>query len=246
MLIAFMSDIHGNHDAFDACLADADARGVGQYVFLGDYVGYGAEPEAVIETLEHYLADGAIAIVGNHDRAISDSSTSMNPVARAAIDWTRTHLSAKARTLLDRLPLTIEDQGRLYVHADATSPERWIYVTDSETAWNSIKATRAQLVFCGHVHVPAVYGVTATSKLASFKPVSGVGIPLLKQRRWLCVLGAVGQPRDGNPAACYGIYNTENSEMTYIRVPYDVEKAASRIRLAGLPEMLADRLLKGR
>jgi diadenosine tetraphosphatase ApaH/serine/threonine PP2A family protein phosphatase len=246
MLIALFSDIHGNKEAFAACLADAKARGADQYVFLGDYVGYGAEPEWVVETLDTYLANRAIAVVGNHDRAISDPSLSMNATARAAIDWTRQILSAKARTLLDRLPLSVEDQGRLFVHADAAQPGRWNYIVDSETAWSSLDATKAQITFCGHVHVPAVYGVTATAKLARFMPVPGVGIPLLRQRRWLCVLGSVGQPRDGNPAACYGLFNTETSEMSYLRVPYDVEGAAARIRAAGLPDSLADRLLRGR
>eukprot|EP01037_Dinobryon_pediforme_P009492 gene9491-9572_t len=204
MRIAFFSDIHGNRPAFEACLADAKQRQVDQYVFLGDYVGYGPDPERVVETLAKYLDAGAIAVVGNHDRAISDPSLSMNSTARAAIDWTRGQLSAAARTLLDRLPLTVEHEDRLYVHADGAHPERWNYITDSEMAWASLRATKAQITFCGHVHVPTVYGVTATSKLARFQPVASVSIPLLKQRRWLCVLGAVGQPRDGNPAACYG------------------------------------------
>ena len=246
MQIAFFSDIHGNRPAFEACLADAKQRHVDQYVFLGDYVGYGPDPEWVVETLAKYLQAGAIAVVGNHDRAISDAALSMNATARAAIDWTRGQLSATARTLLDRLPLTVEHEDRLYVHADGAHPERWNYITDSEMAWASLRATKAQITFCGHVHVPTVYGVTATSKLARFQPVASVSIPLLKQRRWLCVLGAVGQPRDGNPAACYGLFDTETSEMSYVRVPYDVEDVAARIRAAGLPDSLADRLLQGR
>lgn len=246
MLIALLTDIHGNRPALEACLADAKAKNIDQYVFLGDFVGYGAEPQWVVDTLQTYLDQGAIAVVGNHDRAISDTSIRMNSVAKAAIDWTRNQLDDKARTLLARLPLSVQDEGRLYVHADASSPSSWKYVTDSETAWFSIDACDARITFVGHVHDPAVYGITATSKMARFQPVPNVSIPLLRQRRWLCVLGSVGQPRDGNPAACYGIYNTETSEMTYLRVPYDVEKAAARIRAAGLPDSLADRLVKGR
>lgn len=246
MRIAFFSDIHGNRLAFEACLIDAQLRGVDQYVFLGDYVGYGPDPQWCVDTLADYLDKGAIAVVGNHDRAISDASQSMNATARAAIDWTRGQLTPAARTLLDRLPLSVEHEDRLYVHADGANPERWNYITDSEMAWASLRATRAQLTFCGHVHVPTVYGITATSKLARFQPVTSVAIPLLKQRRWLCVLGAVGQPRDGNPAACYGLLDTETSEMSYMRVPYDVEAVAARIRAVGLPDSLAERLGQGR
>ena len=246
MRIAFFSDIHGNRPAFEACLTDAKHRGIDQYVFLWDYVGYGPDPQWCVDILAGYLDKGAIAVVGNHDRAVSDPTQSMNSTARAAIDWTRGQLNAAARILLDRLPLTVEHEGRLYVHADGANPERWTYITDSELAWASMRATKAQITFCGHVHVPTVYGITATSKLARFQPVTSVAIPLLKQRRWLCVLGAVGQPRDGNPAACYGLFDTQTSEMSYLRVPYDVEAVSAHIRAVGLPESLADRLMQGR
>jgi diadenosine tetraphosphatase ApaH/serine/threonine PP2A family protein phosphatase len=95
------------------------------------------------------------------------------------------------------------------------------------------------------VHVPRLYGITAAAKLVSFHPVPGVSVPLPRHRRWLAVLGAVGQPRDGNPAAAYAVLDTETSELTFLRVPYDVEVAAAKIRKAGLPETLAERLGKG-
>jgi diadenosine tetraphosphatase ApaH/serine/threonine PP2A family protein phosphatase len=104
----------------------------------------------------------------------------------------------------------------------------------------------AHIAFCGHIHVPALYHMSATGKIASFEPVGGVEIPLSRHRRWLAVLGAVGQPRDGNPAACYAILDTERDALTYVRVPYDLDTAARKIRAAGLPPRLADRLYEGR
>ena len=246
MLIAIFTDIHGNREALEACLLDAKSRGAAKYAFLGDYVGYGADPQWVLDKIKPYLDQGAVAVLGNHDQAIFDGSVAMNPTAKAAIDWTRQNLNSDAKNLLQSLPFSAEQDGRLYVHAEGSNPSRWNYVTDAETAWTSINATKASVTFCGHVHIPAVYGITATSKLAKFVPFPNVPVPLLRHRRWLCVLGSVGQPRDGIPAACYGVFDTGTCEITYVRVPYDVETAADKIRAAGLPESLALRLFKGR
>jgi predicted phosphodiesterase len=246
MLTALLSDIHSNRQALEACLAHAKAQNVERYVFLGDYVGYGADPEWVVNTIREYVDKGAIAIVGNHDRAVSDPTVSMNRHAQAAIEWTRNHLSVEARNFLDLLPIMVEDESRLYVHGEASNPPRWHYVTDAETARHSLDATHAQTTFVGHVHIPAIYGVSTTGKLTMFQPVAGIPIPLLKQRRWLSVLGSVGQPRDGHSAASYTTLNTRTYEVTFWRVPYDIETAATRIREAGLPQTLADRLARGR
>jgi len=246
MLIALFADIHANRQAFEACLAHAREQQVERYAFLGDYVGYGADPEWVVEKIAEFVDQGAIAIVGNHDRAVSDPTLPMNRYAQIAIEWTRNQLGASARELLDRLPMTIEDGGRLHTHGDASAPSRFVYVVDSDIARNSLDSTRAQVTIVGHVHMPAIYSLAQTGKLTLFQPVPGVSIPVLRQRRWLLVLGSVGQPRDGNPAASYSIFNTDTSEITFLRVPYDIETAAARIREAGLPAPLAERLSRGR
>lgn len=246
MLIALFADIHANRQAFEACLAHAREQQVDRYAFLGDYVGYGADPEWVVEKVGEFVNQGAIAIVGNHDRAVSDPTLPMNRNAQIAIEWTRNQLGASARELLDRLPMTVEEGGRLYAHGDASAPSRFVYVVDSDVARHSIESTRAPVTIVGHVHMPAIYSLAQTGKLTLFQPVPGVSIPVLRQRRWLMVLGSVGQPRDGNPAASYSIFNTDTSEVTFLRVPYDIETAAARIREAGLPAPLADRLTRGR
>lgn len=246
MLIALFADIHANRQAFEACLAHAREQQVDRYAFLGDYVGYGADPEWVVEKVGEFVNQGAIAIVGNHDRAVSDPTLPMNRNAQIAIEWTRNQLGVSARELLDRLPMTVEEGGRLYAHGDASAPSRFVYVVDSDVARHSIESTRAPVTIVGHVHMPAIYSLAQTGKLTLFQPVPGVSIPVLRQRRWLMVLGSVGQPRDGNPAASYSIFNTDTSEVTFLRVPYDIETAAARIREAGLPAPLADRLARGR
>ncbi len=248
MLIALMADLHANREAFAACLDHAEREGAQRLVFLGDAVGYGADPEWVTETVMGLVSRrGALAVLGNHDEgAVRLGRGGMNAAAEAALAWTRSRLSAEAAGFLDSLPLEIWEEDRLYVHADASEPGRWRYVLEAEDARRSLEATDAQATFCGHTHVPRLFGITAADKLTSFRPVPGVPVPLLRPRQWIAVLGAVGQPRDGNPAACYGMLDTARAELAWVRVPYDVETAAEKIRAAGLPESLALRLRSGR
>jgi diadenosine tetraphosphatase ApaH/serine/threonine PP2A family protein phosphatase len=246
VLLALMSDIHANREAFEACLAHARARDVGRFVFLGDFVGYGADPEWVLTTVMDLAAKGAVALAGNHDRAAVSERGGMSEDAAYAVGWTRSRLTPAMREFIDGLPLEIEEEDRLYVHADASAPAKWRYVTDGEMAAQSLAAARARVTFVGHVHVPMLYGITATQKLMRFKPVTGEPVPLLRQRRWLGVLGSVGQPRDGDPAAAYSTYDTVTGDLICHRVAYDVLAASGKIRAAGLPAVLADRLFEGR
>jgi diadenosine tetraphosphatase ApaH/serine/threonine PP2A family protein phosphatase len=192
------------------------------------------------------VEQGALAVRGNHDNAIGNSAESMNAEAQAAIEWTRGRLSASERKFLSELPLTHEEDDRLYVHSEASHPAGWRYVRSVAEAGRSLIATDARVTFCGHLHRPALYSMSATGKMTQFTPVSGVGVQLLSGRRWLAVLGSVGQPRDGDPAASFAMFDTASRELTYCRVPYDVEAAAARIRDNGLPSWLAERLLIGR
>lgn len=240
-----MADLHANREALEACLRDAKGRGAAKIVFLGDFVGYGADPVWVVDTVMGHVAKGASALMGNHDNAVSDLRDSLTADAQMAMSWTRGRLGSEAREFLASLPMRIEDETRLYVHANVQTDRRWLYIDDRNAATRALHARQAQAVFCGHVHIPAIYGITATDKIVTFQPVSDVAVPLSPQRRWLAVLGAVGQPRDGNPAASYALLDTKKSEITYLRVPYDIDATVTKIRNAGLPESLADRLRKG-
>ena len=247
MRIALFADVHGNLEAFRACLDHARERGAERIVLLGDLVGYGADPGPVVDIAMAEVAAGALAVLGNHDEAAAqDGSPGMTEQASAAILWTRQQLTPAQRRFLADLPLTAEEDGRLYVHAEASVPARWRYVTDGEAARRCMGATQAHAAFCGHVHRPALYSLGETGKLTSFQPVPGAAVPLGRGRSWLAVLGAVGQPRDGNPAACYLMIETAPLQVTWHRVPYDVAAAAEKIRAAGLPVGLAERLFAGR
>ncbi|MGJ5073118.1 metallophosphoesterase family protein [Bradyrhizobium oligotrophicum] len=246
MLLAIFTDIHANRQAFAACLEVARARGADRLICLGDIVGYGADPEWSVDTVMEIVAEGGLAVRGNHDNAVSTASESMNAEAQAAMEWTRGRLSAEQRHFLAELPMSIGDDDRLFVHAEASSPPRWRYVQSSADAARSMIATEAQVTFCGHIHRPALYSMSATAKMTSFTPTANMPIQLLRGRQWLAVVGSVGQPRDGDPAASFVTFDTKTRELTYCRVPYDVDAAAQRIRDNGLPPWLAQRLSMGR
>jgi diadenosine tetraphosphatase ApaH/serine/threonine PP2A family protein phosphatase len=246
VLLAVFTDIHANRQAFGACLDFARARGAERIICLGDVVGYGADPEWTVEKVMDLVEHGAIAVRGNHDSAIGTATLSMNAEAQAAIEWTRGRLSAAQRRFLAELPLAVQEDDRLYVHSEASHPAKWRYVQTTSDAARSIAATTARITFCGHIHVPALYSMSAVVKMTSFVPTSGVPVQLLSGRHWLAVLGSVGQPRDGDPAASFAMFDTLSREITYCRAAYDVEAAAKRIRDNGLPLWLADRLSTGR
>lgn len=246
MRIALLSDIHANLPGLEACLVAAGRLGADRLAFLGDFVGYGPDPEAVVQRVAPLVAQGALAVLGNHDSAVLQPTRNMNSAAAQAIAWTRDQIGPESRSFLASLPLEVRSGDLLFVHADASEPAAWHYVTDPEMARVSIAGTSAQVTFCGHVHHPAVYCLSTLGKMTSHAPVTGVSIPLLPQRKWLAVMGSVGQPRDGNPAACFATYDTQTHELTYHRAPYDVEDVSRRVLAAGLPASLAARLLKGR
>ncbi|GLH74443.1 metallophosphoesterase [Geothrix limicola] len=246
MRLALLADIHANLRALEACLDHARGAGADRFVFLGDYVGYGPEPEEVVARVMDEASRGAIAVAGNHDQAVAELRETMTSDAEIAMAWTRGQLGPAARDFLACLPMRFEDDTRLYVHASPQTYPAWIYVNDGPAAKRALEASRAQTVYCGHTHIAALHGITATGQLVSFQPVPSVPIPLPRHRRWLSVIGAVGQSRDGNPAASYALLDTDRSEITHHRVPYDVEGTALAILRAGLPASLANRLRKGR
>jgi diadenosine tetraphosphatase ApaH/serine/threonine PP2A family protein phosphatase len=246
VLLALFADIHANRQAFAACLDFARAHGAERMICLGDYVGYGADPEWAVDTVMGLVERGAVAVRGNHDNAVGTPSETMNADAQTAIEWTRGRLATEQRRFLAELPLTLQEEDRLYVHSEASTPAKWRYVQSTSDAGRSLLATKAHVTFCGHIHKPALYSMSATAKMTSFIPTAGVTVQLLRGRQWLAVLGSVGQPRDGDPAASLAMFDTSSGEITFCRVAYDVEAAAARIRDNGLPLWLADRLLAGR
>ena len=223
-----------------------DSIGFERIVFLGDLVGYGADPEWVLDKVRAEVEHGALVVRGNHDEAIGEKSERMNSLAGQAIDWTRRRLDGAQTAFLASLPYRLREGPIEFVHADACAPKDWGYIRGEREAERSLRSSDARWIFCGHTHVPALYHMSAARPPAYFAPLPGRAIPLAPSRRWLGVIGAVGQPRDGNPAACYAMLDEAAGSLVYHRVPYDAEAAARKMRQAGLPDMLWKRLLEGR
>lgn len=246
MKLALFADIHSNLEALTACLAHAHALGPDRHAFLGDLVGYGADPIAVLDLVEQYATDGAVVVLGNHDAAaLGREDGTLNANAEMAATWTRAQLGARHRTFLHSLPLSVREDNMLFVHASAAAPAEWIYVTGQSEAARSIEAGNANYIFCGHVHEQMLYYTGVDGRPVPFRPVPGTPIPTGKHRHWLAIVGSAGQPRDEDPRACYAFADLARERLTFFRVPYDHAFAAQKIRAAGLPERVARRLERG-
>ena len=250
--LALLSDIHSNVQAFDTCIADATSRGATQFALLGDFVGYGANPSAIVQRVMRLVDAGAWAIKGNHDEMACHvpPATAIPTRGEVTAAWTHAQLSEGERAFLDALPLTHQDSSLLLVHASADSPERWRYVYDARAAADSLNAAMRlsadiRYVFGGHVHEQTLYYQGRGRDLLRFTPTPDAPIPLPPHRRWLATIGSVGQPRDGRTEAMYAMFDRDQSALTFVRVPYDHSAAAAAIRAAGLPDFFADRLAKG-
>jgi diadenosine tetraphosphatase ApaH/serine/threonine PP2A family protein phosphatase len=240
-----LSDIHANIDALDCVLADAARFGELPLLLLGDLVGYGAEPNAVIDRLRDLPITAAIR--GNHDRAACglDDGESFNEVARASAAATARTLTSRNREYLRGLsagPLAVSDLTEI-CHGAPFDEDA--YVFDEMDAVYALRASSRPLCLFGHTH--AAFGARLRGEDLEFLDVSpGTAIPVAGVERVLVNVGSVGQPRDGDPRAAYGVLDEEARTVTCYRVAYPVERAQARIRDAGLPEALTRRLALGR
>jgi diadenosine tetraphosphatase ApaH/serine/threonine PP2A family protein phosphatase len=245
LLTALLSDIHGNLEALNACLSHARDRGAERFGFLGDFVGYGADARAVVEIVARYAGTGAVVLKGNHDEAIEEGGGYFNDAARAALQWARETLNAEQKTFLASLPLIVRHGDVCFVHASAAAPERWDYIDSPAAAKRCVDAADACYTFCGHVHDQVLYFENARGRMSEFRPFPGTAIPVRSHRRWVAIVGSVGQPRDRNPAAAYTLFDLAGQKLTFFRVPYDAMAAAEKIRSCGLPGSLAYRVELG-
>lgn len=246
MKTALIADLHANREAVEAVLDHARGQGTQAWALLGDYVGYGADPAWVVDQVRALVADGAIAVLGNHDQAVIDgASAGMRPDARHVAEWTRNQLDGDQLEFLRSLPMSCRRGDRLFVHANAFDPGGWVYLMTRTDAQRSLAATDCRYSFCGHVHGPRLYHQVGPGHVGEFVPTPGVSIPVPAHRRWLAIPGSAGQPRDGNPAACYALFDDEAATITYHRVPYDHDSAGAKIVAAALPQRLASRLGDG-
>jgi len=241
---AIISDIHSNLEALGAVLSDIDRRGADRVVCLGDVVGYGADPGPCLAEVRR-RTDQIVA--GNHDwGAVGKVDLDyFNRSARTAAEWTGGHLTVQERAFLAGLPLSLDQDGRegfTAVHSTPDHPEEWRYILSIDEAEFQFERMKRPLCFVGHSHQPVAWQFQSGGRC------SVVGREYLMMepgRRYIVNVGSVGQPRDGDPRAAYAVYDDQRKEVVIHRVEYDVAAAQAKIKKAGLPPRLADRLASG-
>jgi predicted phosphodiesterase len=241
MLVAVLSDIHSNLRALDAVLGSLGA--VDAIWHLGDVVGYGPEPDAVVARLREI---GAVGVKGNHDDAVcgGESIEDFNPDARTAAEWTRARAKWTTLAYLEALPesLTPPGTGFTLVHGSPRGPI-WEYLTSTQAARENLALFETRYCLVGHTHVPLVFRERrGRVEAIVVDPESRLR---LDERRAFLNPGSVGQPRDGDPTASYLILDTAAGRATWQRVAYDVAATQTAMLAAGLPPRLARRLSYG-
>ncbi|MGD1149312.1 MAG: metallophosphoesterase family protein [Thermoanaerobaculaceae bacterium] len=251
MKYLIISDIHGNLEAFRAVLAHAARKRRDAVLFLGDAVGYGAAPNQVIERLRR-MGAAVIGVRGNHDRVVLDpgeGAVFFNPHARQAAHWSSDVLTAVNRRYLAAIPTgpRLVEKDLVICHGSPTDEDEYLF--SEMEAQGAFAHVAVSVTFFGHSHVPCMFEraeVEGQESLVGMLLRGGrVVIDLDPGRRYLINPGSVGQPRDRDPRASYGMYDSDARRFTLYRVNYNVEAARRRILAAGLPHVLADRLLHG-
>ena len=242
-----LTDIHANLEALDVCLADAARHGYDQTLVLGDLVGYGPDPNAVVERVQA-LAPVAL-IRGNHDKVACglEQPDGFNAVARRAAIWTLENLTPEHRTWLAALPTgpVIVDDMIQICHGSPFDEDAYLF--DELDAVRALKVSQRPLCLFGHTHYPVTFALT-DGRVDTIGGPHALDGPLLVQEgsKYLLNPGAVGQPRDGDPRAAYAIADTMARCVDLFRVSYPIESTQAKIMDAGLPEVLAQRLSVGR
>ncbi len=241
--LAVISDIHSNFEALTAVLEDVRSQGVENIVCLGDTVGYASGVRSCVRTVR---ALGCPVLLGNHDEAACQSRPpeDFNDTAAAGIIFAAARLTEANRSWLSSLPKTLEISGLTFTHASLEKDYEWAYILGADDARMHFEEQRTPIAFCGHTHYPMVW--IEESPMGRIRQRLGEGIVSLPPSGKVLVnVGAVGQPRDGDPRSCYVIYRPETNTVEFRRVSYDLQQTRKKILRAKLPRFTANRLLKG-
>jgi len=240
-----VSDLHSNAEALRVVMNRVRRKKFDQVICLGDFVGYGAQPNQVLDTMRTMKAS-KLYIRGNHDRVAAglDHADGFNNAAKAAALWTRDHLSARNRHFLEKLPLgPIEREGVLICHGAPHNEDE--YVFHEGHAREIFDSSTAPIILYGHTHLPVIFSIDRQHRVHGVAVRGDVVVRLDSEHRYLINPGSVGQPRDRNPASSFIIFDSKRLTVQFFRVAYDVGKTQASILKAGLPEILAQRLQYG-
>jgi len=248
MRYLIISDIHSNLEALDAVLRAAAAQRYDAALVLGDLVGYGADPNAVVDRVRSL--NPAAIVRGNHDKVAAglDDAEDFNPMAKSAAHWTRDSLTPQTLAYLRDLPVGPQVVDDMVEICHGSPLDEDLYVVADMDAARSLDASRAPICFFGHTHVAISAWSDAERCLHIGAPQGHPEFPTTIEAgaKYLINPGSVGQPRDGDSRAAYAIADSERKVVTLYRVAYPIEAAQKKILDAGLPPMLAYRLGMGR
>lgn len=242
MKIGIISDIHANLEALEAVLKSLESDKVDRIFCLGDIVGYGASPR---ECCEIIMSVCDVCVIGNHDAAITDRMdySYYYDAAHMVLDWTKTQLNDACKEYLSKLPYYYEYEGIFLCHGSPVDPPNFEYIFSIEQAKTIIPHfdKLKQVTLIGHSHLFKTFAYIENE----VNDVLAQKFGLRKNYKYIISAGSVGQPRDYDPRAGYGIYDTDLRSFEIKRIEYDVEGAANRIVNAGLPPAFAKRLYMG-
>lgn len=238
MKLALFSDIHANLEALEKAVSHVSSLKISRFAVLGDTVGYGANPN---ECFEWALGKSSVLLMGNHEKALTDVvlRSGFNRAAAEAIEWTAGRMDTQLIGKSMKLDWTSTEKDMTFVHSSPEKPETFPYLFSYEDAAPAFKALKTRICFAGHTHLPScICELSKTSE--RLKP----GIFKLPEKgKVILNPGSVGQPRDNDPRLSFGIFDDEEMTFEIVRLEYDNQKTADKIRKAGLPAYLADRLL---
>jgi diadenosine tetraphosphatase ApaH/serine/threonine PP2A family protein phosphatase len=239
---ALISDVHANLAALQAVIEEIEHQDCGRVICLGDMVGYGPRPQRCLDIIRT-LADHII--LGNHDVATYNlpEELSFNPIARNAIVWTRSQLSERHISYLQQLPYTITFDRCLGVHASPCSPQSWNYITGRFDALRNFSCFSQPVSFAGHTHSPVVFQRRAGKH--KVRVIEADHLQIEQGFQYIINIGSVGQPRDRDPRAAFGIWDSDQLVYRLVRVEYDISLTQGQMQEAGLPRFLSDRLEHG-
>jgi predicted phosphodiesterase len=240
-----VSDLHANEAALRAVMNRVRRKKFDSVICLGDFVGYGAEPNQILDTMRT-VRGRKLYIRGNHDRVASGISDAngFNHAAKAAALWTRDHLSARNRRFLFDLPTgPMDHKGVLLCHGSPYDEDE--YVFNVHHAAQVLGLYQSPIILYGHTHLPVIFSIDAENNVRGFSIRGDATVKLEPGHRYLINPGSVGQPRDRNPHASFAMLDSEKRTVQFFRVEYDLQKTQTSILKAGLPPILAQRLSSG-
>jgi diadenosine tetraphosphatase ApaH/serine/threonine PP2A family protein phosphatase len=241
--IGIFSDVHSNLEALQSVIAFFSEKKIRQYLIIGDFVGYGANPNECINRIKKL---DCFCVAGNHDYAVLDKTDirNFNDAAKAAIIWTKTELTKESKEFLSILPLQKSVNQKLLVHSTPENPADWEYIFTLKQGQNEFKFFKEQICFIGHSHCPFI--IEKDQQKNEYKIINEQKFKIKEKSRYIINVGSVGQPRDGDARACLTLFDTLTKHIEFKRVEYDIKSAQHKIIQAGLPTILAKRLAEGK